>query len=1125
MSEPSDHGTFHIHGGQGGQGGPSTQQGIGGSGGVGEGPRVAIDNIANATFNMPKGGEIMFQQRDAILNWLSPINFFQRQADISQLQEKGTGEWLLADPVFKEWQYSSGGTLWCHGIPGAGKTVLVSKVVDYLGKQTKNQKIGVACVYLNHKEVDSQTPSRLLAGLWRQLVDTDVGPLAENLYIKHQKNSTAPFLDEVASILMSRIMELSKIFIIIDAMDEYPEFQRHILLEYLTKIGSKANLMITSRPNISPEHYTFQNLKTLNIRARPEDIHTYIHAQINSPALRHRIPQLQEISIQKDIHTKISGAVDGMFLLAKLHLDLLRTKQTLKAVEQALEELPKDLDNSYTMAMQGIDAQSEDERKTAYSTISWVANAKRPLTVEELLVALAVEPGTHQLDGKNFLTIETILSVCAGLVMVDEELQVVRLAHYTTQEYLDKIQAEKFPDANTKIAHSLLTFLTFDGCPVSTWDAWCLPPLVDYSQYCLAHVAGPPEIQLREILLEFLGRANQWVKVVHRADYMRGKWNSDPWNHIDSLAKPSRLWIAAAANLVQTVEFLLNEEPLPLENAELTIASLYGRTEIIGMLLEKGAQVNAGHRELGSPLQAAAVGGHTEIVAILIEKGADINACGGDYGSSLQIAASRGYTEIVRILLEKGAEIDVAGDYNGTPLQAAALGGYMDIIAMLLDKGANVNTPGRECTCILQAAAFGGHRKIVSTLLEHGADVNAEGGKYGSSLQAAASRGHTKIVRILLDKGAHVNAKGGKYGSSLQAAASKGHTKIVCILLEKGANVDARAGKYGSSLQAAASKGHIEIVCLLLEKGADVNAREGKHGSSLQAAAAQGHTEIVSMLLEKGADINTASRECGSALQAATTGGHREIVHILLEHGADVNTGGGLYGCALQAATTRGHTEIVQMLVAKGADVNTEGGVYGSALRAATITDHKEIVCILLEQGADVNAAGCYFGNSLQAAASKGHTEIVAILLAKGAEVDARGGKYGSSLQAAASKGHTEIVCILLDRCADVNAGGGKYGSSLQAAASKGHTEIVHILLDKGANVNARGGKYGSALQAAAVQGHTEIVGILLEKGADTNARGGEYGSALEAATAEGHTEIVDMLLQVPLRDSHAAKV
>jgi di/tripeptidase len=90
-----------------------------------------------------------------------------------------------------------------------------------------------------------------------------------------------------------------------------------------------------------------------------------------------------------------------------------------------LKELPKDLHDSYDIAMQRIDAQSKEDRKTARSTITWVANAKRPLTVEELRSALAVEPSTKQLDKENFMTIKTILSVCAGLVIVDEKLKVV----------------------------------------------------------------------------------------------------------------------------------------------------------------------------------------------------------------------------------------------------------------------------------------------------------------------------------------------------------------------------------------------------------------------------------------------------------------------------------------------------------------------------------------------------------------------------------------------------------------------------------------------------------------------------------------------------------------------------
>ncbi|KAJ7892300.1 hypothetical protein B0H14DRAFT_2267306, partial [Mycena olivaceomarginata] len=110
------------------------------------------------------------KKRAEIIDWLSPINFFQRQAEIFSTRQSGTGEWLLADSKFKEWEAETGKILWCRGIPGAGKTVLASVVVNDLKKRNYAQNVAVACIYLNHKEKDVQNPANLLAGLWRQLV-------------------------------------------------------------------------------------------------------------------------------------------------------------------------------------------------------------------------------------------------------------------------------------------------------------------------------------------------------------------------------------------------------------------------------------------------------------------------------------------------------------------------------------------------------------------------------------------------------------------------------------------------------------------------------------------------------------------------------------------------------------------------------------------------------------------------------------------------------------------------------------------------------------------------------------------------------------------------------------------
>jgi hypothetical protein len=188
-----------------------------------------------------------------------------------------------------------------------------SMVVDHLDTQFKGKNTGVACIYLNHKEVDNQTPSRLLAGLWRQLVlDRNIGSIAKKLYKQHQEKGTAPSLEGVVDVLSSSCKEFAQVFIIVDAMDEYPEFQREILLKQLAAMGSNVNLMMTSRPNISLESSSFPNLEKLDIHAMEEDLRKYVDAQIgSSPRLHMHV--MKQSGLQEEIHSKINAqTVDGM---------------------------------------------------------------------------------------------------------------------------------------------------------------------------------------------------------------------------------------------------------------------------------------------------------------------------------------------------------------------------------------------------------------------------------------------------------------------------------------------------------------------------------------------------------------------------------------------------------------------------------------------------------------------------------------------------------------------------------------------------------------------------------------------------------------------------------------------
>jgi hypothetical protein len=128
-------------------------------------------------------------------------------------------------------------------------------------------------------------------------------------------------------------------------------------------------------------------------------------------------------------------------------------KKSPKAIRTALKELSSNAyDDAYNDAMKRIEGQLAGEKKLAKQVLSWITCAKRPLTTSEVEHALAVELGELQFDEENLSPIEDMVSVCAGLVTVDEESTIIRLVHYTTQEYFERTQKNWFPDAEINVA-------------------------------------------------------------------------------------------------------------------------------------------------------------------------------------------------------------------------------------------------------------------------------------------------------------------------------------------------------------------------------------------------------------------------------------------------------------------------------------------------------------------------------------------------------------------------------------------------------------------------------------------------------------------------------------------------
>ena len=160
------------------------------------------------------------------------------------------------------------------------RSIAVNYTVELQNRRPKNE-IGLAYIYCNYKEQDTQRPENLLASLWRQLIhdQANVGDSVRRQYKKHVDKGTRPNLAEVAEELSQEIGRFQKVYVFIDALDECTDEQtRETLIDQLRKFQNLC-LMVTSRYLDSVERI-FENATMLEIGAHPTDVQKYVTSRI-----------------------------------------------------------------------------------------------------------------------------------------------------------------------------------------------------------------------------------------------------------------------------------------------------------------------------------------------------------------------------------------------------------------------------------------------------------------------------------------------------------------------------------------------------------------------------------------------------------------------------------------------------------------------------------------------------------------------------------------------------------------------------------------------------------------------------------------------------------------------------
>lgn len=486
-----------------------------------------------------------------------------------------------------------------------------------------------------------------------------------------------------------------------------------------------------------------------------------------------------------------SGLTGCRFLLVRLHVDSLARLPTVGDIRQALRNLPRSLGKIYQQAITRIESQGQHLCQLARKVISWLIHAKRILSMTEIQHAVAVRAGDLELDEEFIPDRETMASIYAGLVTHDTERDVLRLAHYTIQDYFEKEGKFWISDAETDITTVCVTYLSFRA-----FENGMCKTQFEYDQRLASNVL-------------YHYAANYW------GEHARASTNTQPiLDFLHSEAKVS----AADQALERGRRFF---DDLGGGRTGFHLAAHFGLENIATRLLEDGQSVNARDHRGCTPLVYAIREGHQGMIEHLLKLGAKPNSKDYRDRTPLFEAISHADDAVVKLLLANGARVETTDGRGRTPLCYASGFGDMDIAMLLLNSGADVDRPSNYGQTPLFRASSGGHEDIVRLLLNLGAEIDATDQDGRTPLFRSSARGHANVAKALIENGAEIDAPDNDGQTPLAAASSLGRKDIVKILLENGAGVHAVDANGHTPLYLANLYERKKVVKLLLEHGAD----------------------------------------------------------------------------------------------------------------------------------------------------------------------------------------------------------------------------------------------------------------------------------------------------------------
>jgi ankyrin repeat protein len=856
---------------------------------------------------------------------------------------KGTCQWILSDPLYRDWnEEKNTSLLWISGYPGSGKTILSAYLLDYLSDGESSplaRKSGkMPCYFFCDEKIETQRDATaILRSLIHQLL------LRHRLMIKHIKKAyelqgsgfegTFEALWRIF-VNMASDKKLGPVIVIVDAIDECEESTRERFLQKISSLVSKVQsetgrirprikFVITSRP-LFGRQYTSNLLQIdpsqLSVE---EDLRLVIREKVEGIAQRTRCKPDAREYLENVLYSK----ADRTFLWVSLVLHLLEKNflATQKDFQRIVDELPQTLTETYERFLQSI---PENHLALASRLLHTIIGSARPLTLDEMGVLIAIEDNHRTVaaieeDAQPNVR-EMIEGVLGPLVRFWDSK--IYLVHQSLKEYLQSLSNQ--PESplsvtfgvNTKRASLLMaktcaSYLLLDDFKE---DLYSDQPSskAESPNSSESENLGEPEsdevmwnpFELEEVELlkdpaEFEVERSATIRSQFKLfDYAAIHWANHflECGSISTLDLNEQVWQLSDTTIYPGLNWFCYywphsgvDLPRPEDFGALVTACFYGHTETVYTVqnLHKSTSAERG-------MYWAARMGHADIVEFFLEKNIspDVEIMSGE--TTINTATQFNHKEVVKLLLKDDGlildknvhRVNYAALRGRTPLSIAAGNGFKDVVRLLLAHDfVQPDQPDHDQWTPLFWSVGGDHLDVVQLLItDPRVDVNHVDRAGRNVLSWAASSGALGIVKYLISLNyIDAGSRDAAGRTALSWAAGNGHLETTKFLRRSGRiDVTDRDDSGRNALSWACGNKHYKVVEYLLKYHDSAGADRGDEvgWTPLAWALLNSAPKTVEVLLSSGkVDINKKDEDGVSPLHFAVGYGWVEVVKIMVD--------------------------------------------------------------------------------------------------------------------------------------------------------------------------------------------------------------------------------------------------